>query len=33
MILTAAALFAVSGLIGRAGGLLHNLPGRAHLEA
>lgn len=33
MILSAAALFAVSGLVGPAGGLLHNLPGRAHLEA
>ncbi len=33
MIMAAAALFAVSGLAGPAGGLLHNLPGRAHLEA
>jgi zinc/manganese transport system permease protein len=33
MVLSAAALFAVSGLVGRSGGLLQNLPGRAHLEA
>ena len=33
MTLAAAALFGLSALVGRAGGLLQNLPGRAHLEA
>lgn len=33
MVLSAAVLFGASALFGRAGGLLQNLPGRAHLEA
>ena len=33
MTLAAAALFVASAVFGRAGGLLQNLPGRAHLEA
>lgn len=33
MTLAAAALFLASAVFGRAGGLLQNLPGRAHLEA
>ena len=33
MVMCAAALFATSALFGRVGGLLQNLPGRAHLEA
>jgi len=33
MTLSAASLFALSGIFGRVGGLVQNLPGRAHLEA
>lgn len=33
MVLSAAILFALCGVFGRAGGLLQNFPGRAHLEA
>jgi zinc/manganese transport system permease protein len=32
MVLSAAALFAISGLLGANGGLVQSLPGRAHLE-